>query len=64
MVTQVAARNACLALGGDMVTYLSFEAQLIVEKYFLKQVPLYSYWWVAGQDTFACAVAGRIDHAY
>lgn len=47
MVTQGAARNACLALGGDLAAYLSFETQLVVEKYFLKQVPLYSYWWVA-----------------
>jgi hypothetical protein len=39
-------RNACLALGGDMVAYMSYEAQLAVEKYFLKQTPLHSYWWV------------------
>jgi hypothetical protein len=38
---------ACLALGGDLVTYLSAEVQHQVERYFLKQTPLYSYWWVA-----------------
>jgi hypothetical protein len=47
MVTSGAARNSCLALGGDLVAYGSYEAQAQVEKYFAKQVPLYSYWWVA-----------------
>jgi hypothetical protein len=47
MVTFESARNSCQALGGDLVAYSSFEAQALVEKYFTKQVPLYSYWWVA-----------------
>jgi hypothetical protein len=50
-VAQGAARNACQALGGELPLYLSFEAQHRVERYFQKQVPLYSYWW---------AVAGRL----
>jgi hypothetical protein len=44
MATFDGARNSCLALGGDLVAYTSFEAQLKVERYFTKQVPLYSYW--------------------
>ena len=51
MATFEAARNACQALGGDVVAYPSFEAQAVVEKYFAKQVPLYSYWWVAQVDS-------------
>jgi hypothetical protein len=47
MVAQSAARNSCQALGGDLPVYLSFEAQYRVERYFAKQVFLYSYWWVA-----------------
>jgi hypothetical protein len=46
MAAQGAARNACAALGGDLVAYPSFEAQHRVERYFAKQVPLHSYWWV------------------
>ena len=37
-------QSACLALGGDLVPYMSAEVQQQVEKYFLKQVPLYNYW--------------------
>ena len=49
MVAFAAARNTCLSLGGDLVAYPSIEVQAAVEKYFSKQVPLYSYWWVAWQ---------------
>jgi hypothetical protein len=47
MATFDSARNSCLALGGDLVAYPSYVAQAQVERYFTKQVPLYSYWWVA-----------------
>jgi hypothetical protein len=58
MVTQGAARNACQVLGGDLVAYPSYEAQYRVERYFTKQVPLYSYWWAASATAARASGAG------
>lgn len=49
-----AARNSCLALGGDLAAYPSFEVQLRVERYFTKQLQLASYWWVLTSDALLC----------
>jgi hypothetical protein len=54
---------ACLGLGGDLVAYLSSEVQQQVERYFLKQTPLYSYWWVAGPGPGCQACVHDLVHA-
>jgi hypothetical protein len=56
-----AARNSCLALGGDLVVYPSFDVQLRVERYFTKQLQLASYWWAPGLAW--PAAGGRCSHA-
>jgi hypothetical protein len=56
MATFEGARNSCLSLGGDLPLYPSYEAQYRVERYFTKQVPLYSYWWVASSDRGCASV--------